>query len=153
MLQRNIDLLVLGVAWNTDNLHTVKQRLRHIHRVGSTNEHHVREIVINFKIVIVEGVVLFGVKHFKQCRRRVATVVHAHLVDFVEQEQRVFDRNLGELLKQLTRQSTDIGFPVATNFSFIAYATQRHTGVLAICRSRNGLPKRGFTDTRRPHQA
>ena len=38
-----------------------------IERVRRRHEHHVRQIVIDLEIVVVEGVVLLGVQHFEQC--------------------------------------------------------------------------------------
>jgi hypothetical protein len=57
--------------------------------VRRADEHHVREVVLDVEVVVEERVVLLGVEHLEQRRRRVAAEVHRHLVDFVEQEHRV----------------------------------------------------------------
>ena len=58
-------------------------------RVRRRDEHHVREVVVEVEVVVVEAVVLLGVEHLEQRRRRVAAEVGRHLVDLVEQEDRV----------------------------------------------------------------
>ncbi len=59
----DFDLLVLGVAGDANDLHAVHQRLRHAQRVGRGDEHHVREVVIDLEIMVVEGRVLLRVEH------------------------------------------------------------------------------------------
>src|SRR6516164_4566568 len=44
MLARDLDLLVLGVACDTDDLHAVHQRARNIERIRGRDEHHVRQV-------------------------------------------------------------------------------------------------------------
>ena len=66
ILQRNVDLLVLGVPGDTNNLHAVQQRRRNVHGVRRAHEHHVGEIVIDLPVMVVEGVILFRVEHFQQ---------------------------------------------------------------------------------------
>src|SRR3546814_295218 len=58
----DLDLLVLGVTGDPDDLHTVEQRLRHPQRIRRRHEHHVRQIVVDLEIVIVERGVLLGVR-------------------------------------------------------------------------------------------
>ncbi len=62
---------------------------RNVERVRGGHEHHVGQVEIDLQVMIVELVVLLGVEHLKQRRSRIATEIHAHLVDLVEQEQRV----------------------------------------------------------------
>ena len=62
-------LLFGDVSAHFNQLHTVEQRLRYAAEVvGCSYEEHLREVVVNVEIVVVEGVVLFGVEHFEQCR-------------------------------------------------------------------------------------
>jgi hypothetical protein len=87
---RDLDLLHLGVAGQLQHFHAVAQRLRDgVQDVRRADEHHVREVVLDVEIVIQERVVLLGIEHLEQRRRRIAAEVHRHLVDFVEQEHRV----------------------------------------------------------------
>ncbi|MNJ37533.1 hypothetical protein D3C77_323530 [compost metagenome] len=103
--------------------------------------------------MIVEVVVLLGIEHLKQRRGRIATHVAAHLVDFVEQEQRVAYAHLGHLLNQTTRHRTDVGTTMATNLGLITHTAQGHAHELAIGGAGNRLGQGRFTNTRRPNQA
>ncbi|MNS62425.1 hypothetical protein D3C72_954870 [compost metagenome] len=152
VLLGDIELLVLGVAGQANHFHTIQQRRRNVHRVRGSNEHHVGQIVIHFQVVIVKRHVLFRIQHFKQCRSRIATHVGRHLVDFVQQEQRVFHPDLGHFLDQFTRHRADVGTTVTANFRFVTHAAQRHTHILATGRFGDRLSQRGFTYARRPHQ-
>ena len=85
----NLKLLVLSVAFKTDDFHPVQQRLRQVHAVCGCHEHYVRQIEIDFQIMVIELVVLFRIENLKQGRRRIAPEILSKLVNFIEQEQRV----------------------------------------------------------------
>ena len=90
VLHGDVELLELRVAGELDDLHAVLQRDRDAaERVRRRDEHHVREVVVEVEVVVVERVVLLGVEHLEQRRRRIAAEVGRHLVDLVEQEHRV----------------------------------------------------------------
>ena len=56
--------------------HAVAQWSRHGRNVvGSSDEQHFRQVVVDVEKVVVERAVLFGVEHFEQSRRRVAVYV------------------------------------------------------------------------------
>src|SRR5690606_17906879 len=135
----DVDLLVLRVAWQTDDLHPVKQRPGDVHRVGGAEEHHIRQVVIDFQIVIVEVVVLLGVEHFEQRRGRVATHVLPHLVDFIEQEQRVAHTDLGHLLYQTPGHGAYVGAAVTADLRLVSHPAKRHAHKLAVGRGGDGF--------------
>jgi len=83
---RDLDLLILGIAFEADDLHAVEQRLRQVERVGGGDEHDVRQVHVDFEIVILELAILFWVEHLEQRRGGIAAEILAELVDFVEQE-------------------------------------------------------------------
>ena len=153
MLARDLDLLVLGVAGDPDDLHAVHQRRRNIERIRRGDEHHVGEIVVDLEIVVVEGVVLLGIEHFKQRRRRIAAEIGAHLVDLVEQEQRVRGLRLAHRLDDLAGHRADIGPPMAADLGLVAHAAERHAHELAPGRLRDRLAERGLADAGRADQA
>ena len=68
MLFGNFQLLVFGVARQTDDLHTVHQGPGNVQRIGGGDKHHAGEIIIHFEIVIAKGGVLFRIKNFQQRR-------------------------------------------------------------------------------------
>ena len=153
MLARDLDLLILGVAGDADDLHAVHQRRRNVERVRRGDEHHVGQIVVDLEIVVVEGVVLLGVEHLEQSRRRIAAEIGAHLVDLVEQEQRVRGLGLAHRLDDLAGHRADIGAPVAADLGLVAHAAERHAHEFAAGRLRDRLAERGLADAGRPDQA
>ncbi|MNO93377.1 hypothetical protein D3C76_849770 [compost metagenome] len=102
--------------------------------------------------MIVEIVILFRIQHFQQGRRRVATHVAAHLVDFIEQEQRVAHSNLGQLLDQAARHGTDIGTTVTANLGLIPHTTERHAHEFAVGSPCDGFRQRSLAHPRRAYQ-
>src|SRR4029078_11890609 len=99
---RDIDLLVFGVTRETDDFHSIQQRGRNIERIRRRNEHPIGEVVSDLDVMIDERVVLFRIEHFEQRAGRVAAEIHAHLVDFVEQKERIAYGDLRQVLKDLT---------------------------------------------------
>jgi hypothetical protein len=149
----DLDLLVLGVAGDADDLHAVHQRLRHVQRVGRRHEHHVRQVVVDLEIVVVERRVLLRVEHLEQRRRRIAAEVLAHLVDLVEQEERVGLLRLLHRLDDLAGHRADIGAAVAADLGLVAHAAQRHAHELAAGRLGDRLAERGLADAGRADEA
>ena len=72
--------------------------------------------------MIAEGKVLLGIEDFQQSRRRIAAVVGADLVDFVEHEHRVRCRRLIDGLDDPAGQRTDVRATVTADFRFVAHA-------------------------------
>ena len=153
MAPGDLHLLVLGVARNADDLHAVHQGGRDVQRVRGGDEHHVRQIVVDLQIVVVEGVVLLGVEHLEQGRRRVAAEIGAHLVDLVEQEQRVDLLRLPHRLDHLAGHRADIGAAVAPDLGLVAHAAEAHAHELAARGARDRLAERGLADAGRADQA
>ena len=151
--QRDVELLVLGVARQPDDFHPVEQRRRDVHRVRSRDEHRVRQVEVDLDVVVAEGVVLLRVEDLQQRGRRIAAEVHAELVDLVEQEQRVLGPDLGQALQHLARHRADVGAAVATDLGLVAHAAERHAHELAPGRARHALAERGLADARRPDEA
>ena len=149
----NRDLLVLGVAGQADDFHPVQQRRGDVEGVGRGHEHHVGQVVVDLDVVVGEGVVLLGVEHLQQGRSRVTTEVLAHLVDFVEQEERIAHADLGDALQDLARHRADVGAAVATDLGLVTHAAQGHAHELAVGGTRDGLTQRGLAHARRSDQA
>ena len=118
--------LFAQIAAQVDNLHTVAQGgMDGREVVGRSDEEDLREVVVQLDEVVVEGVVLLGVKDFEQGGLRVTLdVVAAHLVDFVEDEDGVARLDLTQVLDDTTRHGTDIGLSVSTQLRLIAHAAK-----------------------------
>jgi len=150
---RDVALLILGVARDADHFHAVEQRRGNVQAVRRAHEHHLRQIEIDLEIVVVEGAVLFGIEHLEQRGRRIAAKVGRHLVDFIEQEQRIAHAALGEILNDFSGHGADIGAPMPADLRFVPHAAQGHAHELAIGGARHALPQGGLADARRSHQA
>src|ERR1700722_1675250 len=149
---RDLDLFVLGVTGDADDLHAVHQRLRHAQRVGRGDEHHVRQIVIDLEIMVVEGRILLGIEHLQQRRGRIAAPIGAELVHLVQQEERVRGLRLLHALNDLAGHGADIGSAVAADFGLVAHAAQRHAHEAAPGGPRHRLAERGLAHAGRSDQ-
>ena len=87
-----------GVAGQADDFHAVQERRRDVQGVGGRDEEHPGEVNVGFEVVIAEGVVLRGIEDFEQGGGRVAAVVHADFVDFVQQDERVVASQFAQFL-------------------------------------------------------
>ena len=103
--------------------------------------------------MVHEGRVLFRVQHLEHRRRRVAPEVLSHLVDLVEQDERVCRLGLLQRLDDLAGHGADIGPPVAADLAFIAHAAQADADELAPRRLGDRPAKRGLADARRADEA
>ena len=62
----NFEFIFFDIAREFDHFHAVQQWIGDGHiGIGGGNEHHVRKIVIEFQVMIREGVILFRVQHFE----------------------------------------------------------------------------------------
>jgi hypothetical protein len=120
----DVGLFVLGVTGQTNDLHAVEQRPGDVHAVGRGHEHGIRQVEIHFQVMVVEGGVLLRVQDLQQGRRRVAAEIHGHLVDLIQQEQRVARAHLGQVLHDLARQRADVGAAVAADLGLVAHPAQ-----------------------------
>ncbi len=137
---RDVRLLVLGVPGQPDDLHAVEQRRRDVERVRSADEHHLGKIEVDFQVVVAERRVLLGIEHFEQRRGRVPAEIHRHLVDFVEQVQRIADPGPRHVLHDLAGHRADVGAAVAADLRLVTHAAERHADELAVGRPRDALP-------------
>ena len=149
----DLDLLVLGVAGDADDLHAVEQRLRHAQRVRRRHEHHVRKVVVDLEVVVVERVVLLGVEHLEEGRGRVAAPVRAELVHLVEEEERVRRLRLLHALDDLAGHRADVGAAMPAHLGLVTHAAQGHAHEVAARRLGDRLAERGLADARRADEA
>ena len=97
--------------------------------------------------------VLLGVEHLEQRRRRVAAEVVPQLVDLVEHEDRVVRARLLHALDEAAGQRADVGAPVAADLGLVAHAAERDADELAPQRARDRAAERRLADAGRPDEA
>src|ERR1700728_1317811 len=121
--------------------------------VGGADEHDLREIVFHVEIMVGEGVVQLRIEHFHQRRRWIAAEIHGHLVDFVEDKNRVRGAGFAHHLDNLAGKGTDVSTAVAADFGFVAHAAERHAHEFASRGAANRCGERSLADSRRPEEA
>ena len=60
-----IDLFILGIAGNADNFHAIQQRTGNIHGICRCHKHRIRQVEVDFQVMVIESVVLFRVEHLE----------------------------------------------------------------------------------------
>ncbi len=154
VIARDQQLLTVGVARELDHLHPVEQRRGDRgKRICGRDEEYAREVEGDLEVVIAEGVVLFGIEHFEQRRRRVAPEVGAELIDLVEQEHGISRTRAAQALQNPARHRTDIGAPVAANLRFVANPAERRANEVSIHRAGDRATERGLADAGRADEA
>src|SRR5206468_1372610 len=119
-------LLFLGVARNLDDIHAVAQRARYGEAiVAGADKEDIGEIVWRLEVMIGERVVLLRIEHLEQRRRRVTAVVGRHLIDLVQQEDRVSYAGRLHRLDDAPRERADVRALVAANLSLVMHAAER----------------------------
>ena len=107
------------------------------------------QVIVHVQIVVMERHILFRVKHFQQCGRRVALEVAAELVDFIEHHYRIGSARPGNAVQNPARQCADICLPVSTDFSLVVHAAEGDTHVFPADSLGNGLAETRLADSRR----
>ena len=88
--------------------------------------------------------ILLRVEDLEQGGGRVAAEVHRHLVDFVEQEDRVQRTGLLHHLNDLSRERPDIRPSMASDLCLVADAAKRQPDELPVRRPRDRLCERSL---------
>ena len=134
----NLDFFKFGVAREVQDLHAVTQRGRNLRRIVRRHDpEDAREVKRQLDKMIAERAVLRGIKHLKQCRRRIAVEVHRDLVDLIQQKHRVLRPCAANALDDAPRHCTDIGAAMPTDLRLIADAAERDADKLASHCARN----------------
>ena len=150
----DLDFFLFGVTVQPKHFHAVLQSGRNsVHHVSGSHKEYLREVVLHVEIVINKHEILFGIKHFEKCRRRIAAEIHGHLVHFIEHEDGILGARLLHHLDNLPRQRTDVGATMAANFSFVSNASERHANELAPGSFGDGHPQRSLANAGRSYKA
>ena len=125
ILLRNFQLLLQGVSTDINNLHPVPEWCwDRIQRIGRSDEHHFRQIIIQLQIVIHKRIILLRIQHFQQGRGGVPAKRRAHLVDFIEHHHRICLAGPFHRSQNPPGQCTDVGSPMAPNLRLIMNPAQ-----------------------------
>ena len=150
---RDFDLFIFRISGDANNFHPVEKRLRHVEAICCRDKHDVRQVVIHVQIMIVKCIVLFGVEHFQERRRRVAAMVLAHFINFIKEKERIVKLRFLHGLNDASRHRADIGPAMTANFALITYAAKRDADKFPSRSAGNRFPERGLSDTRRSDEA
>ena len=99
--------------------------------------------------MVAERDVLFGVEHLEHRGGRVSAEIAAHLVDLVEQDERIGRSGTAQRVHDASGHCADVGLSVTADVGLIAHAAQTHAGIAAAHRLRDGFRDRGLADARR----
>ena len=121
--------------------------------IGGGDEHDLRQVIFHVQVVVHKAVVLFRVQHFQQGRRGVPAEIHAHLVHFVQQKDRVLGSGFLHHLDDLPRQGSDIGPAMPPDLGLVPDSSQRQPDELASGSPGYGTRQRRFPHSGRTHQA
>ena len=102
--------------------------------------------------MILKRVILRGVQHLEQRRRRIAAPVGAQLVDLVEQDDRIHRAGVAQGAHEPARQRADIRAAMSADFGLVAHAAERHPDELPAGRPGDRLADRGLAGSRRADQ-
>ena len=96
--------------------------------------------------------VLRGVEHLEQRRRRIAAPVRPELVDLVEQDHRVHGARVAQGAHQPAGQGADVGAAMAADLGLVADAAQGHADELPAGGPGDRLADRRLAGPRRADQ-
>ena len=103
--------------------------------------------------MVAEVIILLGIQHFEQRRRRITSEIISELVDFIQHDDRIAGARLLHRLDETTRHRPHVGTTMTPNFSLVAHAPQRDPNKLASHGPGNGSTQRRFPYTGRSRKA
>jgi len=151
---RDVKLLLLDVAGQTDHFHAVAQGGRHgVEDVGGADEQHFAQVEGLVDVVVLESVVLLRVQDLEQGRGGIAAEVRAELVHLVEHEHRVLALRAAQALDHLAGEGSDVGAAMSADLRLVAHAPQGDAMELPSHGRGDGPSERGLAHAGRPHEA
>ena len=149
----NLQLFLVGIAGQLNDFHPVQQRPGNgVQGVGGSDEQNVGQIEGHLQEVIPEGGVLLSIQHLQQRGGRVAPLIVAQLINFIQQQQRIATPRLSDCRDNPAGHSPHIGLAVTPDLRLIVDAAQRDPGHIPVdCFSHTGS-NGGLAHARRPYQ-
>ena len=149
----DVELLIGGIAGHLDDLHTVQQRAGDIPGgVGRGDEKHLGKIDGDLHIVIAEMAVLFTVQHLKKSGGGISLIIAAHLVDLIQQHERILHARLLQTGHDPSRHGAHVGPSVAADLRLVPHASQADAHIFLVQRLRNAAGDGGFAGSGRSYQ-
>ena len=125
MILCNMELFVFRITADFYNFHTIQKRSRNIlHGIGTCNKQYLGQIHRKLYIVIPEFMILFRVKHFQHGRSCISLIIAAHLVNFIQQHQWIFDSRHPQSIDDSSRHCSHIGSAVSADLRFIPHTSE-----------------------------
>ena len=150
----DLQFFLVRVRPQFNDLHPVEQGAGDgVGRVGGGDEHAVGQIERHLNIMVAEAGILCRVQNLQQCRRRIALIIAAEFVNFVEQQQRVFALGLNESRHNAAGHGAYVGLPMSPDVRLVPNAAQAQAGQLPVQRPGNGNRNGCFAHARRADQA
>ena len=97
--------------------------------------------------------ILFWIKDFQQCGRRVALIGLAKLVDFVQHDDGIAAAADLHGFDDLSGQGADVGAAMAFDLRLVPHAAEGETEEFPSDRLRDAVSKRGLSDSGRADEA
>merc|ERR1719341_2440444 len=146
----NCHFLLSDVAGDVNVLHSIQQWTRNsVEGVGGAEEKDMRKVNRNVEIVVKEGRVLLRVQHLQQCSCGVALPASPHLVNLIDQDQRILRLGLLECLHRLARHCSNICSPMPFQFCHIRKTPHRESEELPVESSGDAFGNAGLSNAGR----
>src|SRR5690606_16681010 len=123
-----------------------------IRLVGGRDEEHRRKIEAAAEEVVLERMVLLGIEHLEQSRRRAARGVLGNFVDLVEQEDRIA-RRAAKAAQNAPGPGVRERLAMPANLGLVVHATERNAHELAAQPFGDRTGERGLADAGRAGEA
>ena len=154
MLDGNMHLLILRIAADFNDFHPVQKRTRDgLKRVSRGDKKHFGKIHRHFQIMIPELAVLLTVQHFQKRGEGVSFIIIAHLVNLIQQHQRILNTRMLQRAGNSSWHGPYIGLPVSPDLRLVPYASQGNTHIRLFQRPGQRLGNGSLAGTRRSNQA
>src|SRR6185369_14070204 len=135
------------IAGQPDDLHPITQRLRDLRQiVRRRQEEHLREVVIDLEVVIVERAILLRIEHLEKSRGWITAIIAAEFIDLVEENHRVDHFGAAHRLDDAAGHRPDVGTSMPANLRLVSYAAERHANEAASERARDRAAERRLAD-------
>ncbi len=141
-------LLLKQITGDVDHLHAVKQRPGDGRQcIGCGNEQNPRQVEVHIHIIIMEMTVLLRIKHLEQSRRRIALIVTACFVYFIEQQHRIDRSGTFYGIYDPAGHRADVCAAVAADLGLVMQSTERDPLVTPAESTSYRLAERSLSNT------